>query len=96
MKNTPTPETKPPTQQQIAALAYALWLDAGSPVGRDVELWLEAERQLQTPVDAVTRDHIRADPDRPLPDEDPALHGELERELDEITAPRAGRSPTAL
>lgn len=36
----------PPTHDQIARLAYQLYEDCGYPDGRDVEFWLEAERQL--------------------------------------------------
>jgi hypothetical protein len=32
---------------QIRARAYELWEDAGRPAGRDVEFWLEAERQVE-------------------------------------------------
>lgn len=39
-----TPE--PPSHDDIARRAYELFLDSGCPEGRDVEFWLEAERQL--------------------------------------------------
>lgn len=63
MKKSP-PSTKPerppanPTRQHIEVaddairvLAYSLWEKAGRPEGGDVDLWLEARRQL---FDAVT------------------------------------------
>jgi hypothetical protein len=31
---------------RIRARAYELWEKAGKPVGRDLEFWLEAERQI--------------------------------------------------
>ncbi len=34
-------------QQVIRDLAYKLWQQAGEPHGRDVDFWLEAERQLE-------------------------------------------------
>lgn len=37
----------PPTDEQVAALAHALWIDRGQPEGRDLEHWFEAERQLR-------------------------------------------------
>lgn len=40
--------TRQPTSlnyQQIATVAYRLWEQAGRPDGRDVEFWLQAERQ---------------------------------------------------
>ena len=35
-----------PTQEQVAALAYQLWLQRGCPVGSDQEDWFRAEAQL--------------------------------------------------
>ncbi|MGL9621768.1 DUF2934 domain-containing protein [Bradyrhizobium sp. U531] len=32
---------------QVRARAYELWEQAGRPVGRELEFWLEAERQLE-------------------------------------------------
>jgi Protein of unknown function (DUF2934) len=32
-------------QEQIAALAFEAWQRDGSPQGRDLEYWLQAERQ---------------------------------------------------
>lgn len=32
---------------QVRARAYELWEEAGRPVGRDLEFWLEAERQIE-------------------------------------------------
>lgn len=36
-----------PTNDQIAARARRIWQERGSPGGRDLEHWLEAERQLR-------------------------------------------------
>ena len=36
-----------PSKDEIAARAYEIWLANGRPHGRDVENWLEAERQLR-------------------------------------------------
>jgi len=35
------------THDEIARHARELWQDRGCPVDRDVEIWLEAERQLR-------------------------------------------------
>jgi hypothetical protein len=32
---------------QVRARAYELWEQAGRPAGRELEFWLEAERQLE-------------------------------------------------
>jgi hypothetical protein len=36
-----------PTDTEIAAVAYRLWLDKGCPVGSDQEDWLQAEAMLK-------------------------------------------------
>lgn len=46
-KNPAPPATIiPPTQEDISRRAATLWENYGRPGGRDVEIWLEAERQL--------------------------------------------------
>lgn len=44
-----------PTQEQISALAYAIWEDRGRPAGSDVECWMEAERELRGLVASTRR-----------------------------------------
>jgi len=39
-----------PPREAIALRAYQLFMDCGCPWGRDVEFWLEAERQLKEPL----------------------------------------------
>jgi len=34
-------------RRRVKARAYELWEEAGRPTGRDVEFWLEAERQVK-------------------------------------------------
>jgi hypothetical protein len=88
---------KPVTQEQIAALAHELWLAQGSPSGSDLDIWLEAERQLQgQPPRPLHRGPIPADPSRPAADEDPALASDIDRELRDIGARPGQRSPTSL
>jgi Protein of unknown function (DUF2934) len=36
-----------PTKMEIASRAYDLYAESGHQPGREVEFWLEAERQLQ-------------------------------------------------
>jgi hypothetical protein len=38
-------------RSQIAARAYQLWEQAGRPAGRDLEFWLQAERETGAPAD---------------------------------------------
>lgn len=99
--NHSTPATqrrlKPVTQEQIAALAHELWLARGEPQGSDIDIWLEAERQLQgEPPRPTHRDPIPADPARPTPDEDLALQGSIEREIRSRGERPRQPSPTSL
>lgn len=90
-----SPATPPPTQEQIAALAHAIWEDRGRPEGRELDNWLEAERQLKgdvrTPLaaDDIPADANAIDPDR-------SLEGRVEREFDRIRPASGPRSPTSL
>jgi hypothetical protein len=83
----------PPTREQIQALAHAIWLDRGRPESCDVEIWLEAERQLCgkntviPPTLNVSSESV---------DPDTAEAGRIERELDRIVNPPEQRSPTSL
>ena len=42
-----------PGQSEVAALAYQLWQDRGSPVGSPDEDWFRAERELSVPTEMV-------------------------------------------
>jgi hypothetical protein len=84
---TPRSAPPPPTHDQIAALAHAIWLERGQPAGRDLEHWLEAERQLTAAEPLSTEERV-----------DPATApaAEIDRELDRIVSPPEPRSPTSL
>lgn len=43
----PRGERLPPRHDEVARRARALWEKYGKPVGRDEEIWLEAERELR-------------------------------------------------
>jgi hypothetical protein len=84
----------PPTREQISALAHELWRERGCPEGSDVDIWLEAERQLNGgSVAKQQRDPIPADPDRLDPDDDPALNPNIDRQLRGMGG--GDRSPTS-
>ena len=89
------PEAPAATPDQIAALAHAIWTDRGCPEGRDLDHWLEAERQLR----GVVRRTVAAD-ELPASDTalDPAraLEGRVERALDRVAGQPGPRSPTSL
>lgn len=51
MNETPTTlsNTQAPSHEEISQKAKELWESYGRPAGRDEEIWLEAERSLQSP-----------------------------------------------
>jgi hypothetical protein len=87
---------QPATPEQIAALAHEIWQERGCPAGSDVDIWLEAERQLHgsAPLRNTEADPIPADPGNP--DVDPAMEPEGDAELDNIATRSTRRSPTSL
>lgn len=87
---------RPATHEQIAALAHELWRERGSPEGSDIDIWLEAERELNgSPPVRSERDPIPADPDRADADSDPAINPESDQEIGRVGGPGEGRSPTS-
>lgn len=63
---TATKTTDKSNHEEIAGLAFELWNTAGRKQGRDLEYWLEAEKQFQSNARAGTkrqptgqRNHIR-------------------------------------
>lgn len=41
------PQKAPPSQAQIAQMAYEIWISTGKQPGRDQQNWFEAEVQLR-------------------------------------------------
>jgi len=46
--NTTIEHANQPDQQEIGRRAYQLWEKAGRPSGKDMDFWLEAEKQLRS------------------------------------------------
>jgi hypothetical protein len=96
--NNRSPNLRPATNEQIAALAYALWEDRGRPEGNDLDFWFEAERILKGEMPRhreAAADEIPATPGDP--DHDPAVEGgSVDQELENIVRRREPRSPTAM
>jgi hypothetical protein len=44
----PGPVRRDPTHEEISTFARAHWERSGRPLGRDTEIWLEAERRLRS------------------------------------------------
>ena len=53
MKNTIEQSVKV-KESDIGVVAYHLWEKAGHPTGRDLQFWLDAERQLRTTTKTVS------------------------------------------
>ena len=51
-------EGRRPPVEEIERRAYTLWVEAGCPQGRDVELWLAAERELLEKIHEIGRAHV--------------------------------------
>jgi len=50
------------SEDEVRTRAYELWLEAGSPEGRDEEFWQEARSQVSAP-GAPTQEDVVADSD---------------------------------
>jgi len=46
------------TESQIGVAAYKLWESAGHPAGRDLEFWLNAEKQLRAASKAASSTRV--------------------------------------
>jgi len=92
----PQPPRPDPTKAEIVVEAEGLWRQRGCPAGQDVEIWLEAERQLCR----VRRLDERDDRDsialaNPLARLDNRSDGVM-GELDELYPEAVGRATTSL
>ena len=79
--------SRPPTREQVHALAHELWKERGSPVGRDAEILRDAETQLGAAAGLAQGERI---------DLDTSDAARVDQELDRIVSPPEQRSPTAL
>jgi Protein of unknown function (DUF2934) len=50
------------SEEKVRTRAYELWLEAGSPEGRDEEFWQQAQSQVSAPT-APTQEDAIADSD---------------------------------
>ena len=50
------------SEEKVRTRAYELWLEAGSPEGRDEEFWQQAQSQVSVPT-APTQEDVVADSD---------------------------------
>jgi Protein of unknown function (DUF2934) len=54
-----TAATVSPTENEIAAIAYQLWLDRGCPIGSEQEDWFRAEEMLKNALVVKPEDQFR-------------------------------------
>jgi hypothetical protein len=92
---TPVPAAPEPTREQVQVLAHAIWMDRGCPQGCDVEIWLEAERQLRAQPGPLEPGAAAAGPDSSL-DPDRSDAARVDREMGRMVSPPEQRSPTSL
>lgn len=55
-----TAATVRPTENEIATMAYQLWLERGSPIGSDQEDWFQAEEMLKNALVVQCEDRFRS------------------------------------
>jgi hypothetical protein len=105
MKNKKSALSSPPpalhsvAHDLIAERAQAIWRERGSPEGRDMEHWLEAERQLYARRPARrsgVRDPLESTSSEFSPDPENALKSRADEELDTMDEPPDQRSATSL
>jgi len=92
--NMSSPPRSAPSHDDVAARAYTIWLNHGCPENRDLEHWLEAERQLQG--GAKLRDEafrLTNEEFDPAASEAAKVDAEIEQMAE---SPRPRRSPTSL
>ena len=60
------------TESQIGVAAYKLWESAGHPSGRDLEFWLNAEKQLRAASKAASSTPVL--PQSPVAADEKGVH----------------------
>lgn len=81
-----------PTHDEVAARAHAIWIEQGCPAGREVENWLEAERQLGGPAPRGSTGIVdNNDPGLDSRDSDGIMTTRIQERLDD-TADRERRA----
>lgn len=80
-----------PTQEEITARARQIWQERGCPVDRDLEMWVEAERQLSQPGRPSSGLPVSGDTEQDAEDAE-----KVQDRIATTAAPAAERSPTSL
>lgn len=80
-----------PTQEEITARARQIWQDRGCPSDRDLEIWVEAERQLSPSGRASSGLPVSGDTEDDVEDAE-----KVQDRINTTAAPAPERSPTSL
>jgi len=94
LSRVPDTGTRAVTQEEIAARAHAIWLEQGCPDGRDVENWLQAERELGGGTAAAPV--VDDDSEDVRQDSDGMMRTRLQDRLDDIDTDQGRRSATSV
>jgi hypothetical protein len=92
----PAPVPNSSAHAVVAARAEALWREQGCPHGRDLEHWLEAERQLGRPLPTPKGDDLEKRSADFSPDEGDSMKNDVDKALDQMGSIRGQRSATSL
>jgi hypothetical protein len=93
----PAPAPNSVSHDLIADRAKAIWRERGSPEGRDMEHWLQAEQQLDIRHGrGRVRGAMEQDGADLSPDPDNALKDRVDKEIDAMDVPPGRRSATSL
>ena len=80
-----------PTQEEITARARQIWQDRGCPGDRDLEIWVEAERQLSESGRRPSGLPVSGDTEDDVEDAE-----KVQDRINTTAAPAQERSPTSL
>ncbi len=92
----PTPAPNSVAHALVAERAESLWREEGCPHGRDLDHWLEAERQLRGRPPATKGDDLNMRSPDFSPDEGDPLKNDVDKALDQMGSIRGQRSATSL
>jgi hypothetical protein len=90
------PVRRTATAQEISARAHKIWERNGSPAGRDLEFWFEAERQLGAAAGRQAKQEDAFADTEVIFDENNEANSPVDREIEGKSEAPDRRSETAL
>lgn len=91
--NPVAPRSRIPSEEEISARARQIWQDRGRPSDRDLEIWVEAERELSQSSSNRSSSGLPVTRDT---EEDVEEAEKVQDRIEETAAPAPDRSPTSL